>query len=215
MLIIWHGHSCFKIQSKNHEEITIVIDPFDKTVGLKVPRLQADILAITHDHHDHNYQEAVKGETFVINSPGEYEIKGVYIYGIASWHDSKNGAERGLNTIYRFEMDDISLVHLGDLGHILTNQQLERLQNVDVLLIPVGGTYTIAARQAVEVINQLEPRIVIPMHYKIPGLTIKVDGVDKFCQEIGVCPTERLDKLKLTRRDLPQEETKVVLMKCL
>jgi len=213
MILTWHGQSCFKIQSKNHQEITIITDPFDKTVGLKVPRVAADIATISHDHHDHNNTAAAKGEVFVINDPGEYEVKGVYVYGIASWHDVKQGAERGKNIIYRFEMEEMSVVHLGDLGHVLTNQQLERLQNVDILLIPVGGIYTIAAKQAVEVINQVEPRIVIPMHYKIPGLKIKLEGIDKFCKEIGVCPTEKLDKYRIVKKDLPQEETKVVLLK--
>ena len=213
MLITWHGQSCFKIQSKNHEEINVVCDPFDKTVGLKVPRMQADILTISHDHFDHNNRDAVKGDSFIIDGPGEYEVKGVYIYGISSWHNTKDEEDRGPNTIYRFEIEEMSLVHLGDLGHNLTNQQLERLQNVDILFIPVGGVYTINGKKAVEVINQIEPRIVIPMHYKIPNLKVKVDGIDKFCKEFGVCPTERLDKYRITKKDLPQEETRVVLMK--
>lgn len=213
MLITWHGQACFKIQSKNHDEVTIATDPFDKTLGLKVPRIAADIATISHDHYDHNNRAAIKGEPFFIDTPGEYERKGVYIYGIASWHDDKEGSERGTNIIYRFEMEEMSVVHLGDLGHVLSNLQLERLQNVDILLIPVGGVYTIDAKKAVEVINQIEPRIVIPMHFKVPGIKEKIDGSDKFCKEIGVCPTEKLDKYRILKKDLPQEETRVVLLK--
>ena len=213
MLITWLGHACFKIQSKNHEDVTILCDPFDKTIGLKVPRAAADILTVSHEHFDHNHRASAKGDVFIIDGPGEYEVKGVYIYGISSWHNTKDEEDRGPNTIYRFEMEEMSLVHLGDLGHNLTNLQLEKLQKVDILFIPVGGVYTINAKKAVEVINQVEPRIVIPMHHKIPGLKVKLDGIDKFCKEIGVCPTEKLDKFRIMRKDLPADETKVVLLK--
>ena len=212
MTITWLGHSCFKIQDK---EVAIVTDPFDQSVGFKLPRLTADIVTVSHDHFDHNKVEGVRGTDgapFIIGSPGEYEVKGVFVYGIPFWHDKSEGKERGGNTVYRLELDNISVAHLGDLGHTLTEEQAAKLEGVDILLIPVGGKVTIGAREAVEIINQIEPRIVIPMHYKISGLKIDVDSVDKFLKEMGASRAEKLPKLKINKKDLPQEETKVILL---
>jgi L-ascorbate metabolism protein UlaG (beta-lactamase superfamily) len=214
MTITWLGHACFKIQDKN---VTIITDPYDPSIGLKLPRLAADIVTVSHDHYDHNNIGAIRGvngEPFVIKNPGEYELKGVFIYGLPSWHDKSEGKERGTNTIYRIEMEDISLVHLGDLGHILNEDQIKILEGVDILCIPVGGVYTINAKEAAEVISQIEPRIVIPMHYKIPGLKINIDPIDKFAREMGVSVKEKLPKLKVSQKDLPQEETKIIILEC-
>lgn len=211
MTITWLGHSCFKIQDK---EVTIVTDPFDASIGLKVPRSEADIVTISHDHHDHNNLEAIKGSPFVIKGSGEYEVKNVFVYGIPSFHDKSEGKERGANTIYLINAENIKVAHLGDLGQTsLNDEQLERLDGVDILLVPIGGVYTIGAKEAVDIINQIEPRIVIPMHYKVPGLKINLDGLDKFCKEIGICKKEAIDKLKITKKDLPTEEMEVIAMK--
>jgi len=214
MIITWFGQSCFRLQG---EQSTLVTDPYDQSLGLRLPRLTADILTVSHDHHDHNNVGAVKGsdggEPFVITQPGEYEVKGTFIYGIPSFHDNKEGAERGSNIIYRIEMDGIALAHLGDLGHPLTNGEVEKLEGVDILLIPIGGFYTIDAKQAMEIISQLEPRIVIPMHYQIPGLkSVKLADVKTFCKEMGVAADGGEQKLKVTKRDLPQEDMKVVIL---
>ncbi len=213
MIINWFGQSCFKIQS---EKSILVTDPFDQSIGLKLPRLVADIVTVSHQHSDHNNVEAVKGidnpQPFIIENPGEYEIKNTFIYGIDSYHDNKEGKEKGTNMIYRIETEEMILAHLGDLGHLLTNGQIEKLEGVDILFIPVGGVYTINAKEAAELISQLEPRIIIPMHYKIKGLKFNVDSVDKFCKEIGVCPTETINKFKISKKDLPQEEMKVVIL---
>lgn len=212
MIITWLGHACFKIQDK---EVTIITDPYDSSIGFKLPRLKADIVTVSHDHYDHNNIAGVKGisgEPFIIKNPGEYEIKGVFIYGIPFWHDKSEGKERGANIAYRIEIEGISVVHLGDLGHFLTEEQAALLGSIDILLIPVGGKYTIGVKEAVEIINELEPRIVIPMHYKIPGLKIDIEPVDKFLKEMGVSKVERLPKLKIVKKDLPQEETKVILL---
>ncbi len=212
MTITWLGHSCFKIQDK---EVTIVTDPYDSSVGFKLPRLSADIVTVSHNHYDHNNTAAVRGTSekgpFIISSPGEYEIKGVFVYGIPSWHDKNEGRERGENIICRIEIDGISVAHLGDLGHTLDEEQITKLEGVDILLIPVGGVYTVGAREAVEIINQIEPRIVIPMHYKIPGLKLDIDPVDKFLKEMGAGKAEKLSKLKISKKDLPKEEIKVIL----
>ena len=213
MIITWLGHSCFKIQDKSGSDgVTVATDPFDKSIGLKVPRFEANILTISHSHADHNNASAIKGSPVIIESAGEYEVNGVSIEGIESYHDEKQGAERGKNVIFRVDIDNISVAHLGDLGHALDAKQLEKLKGTDILLIPVGGNYTINAKKAVEVVNQIEPRIVIPMHYKLPGLKLDIDGVDKFIKELAVKPTYE-DKLKINKKDLPQEDMELVILK--
>ncbi|MEK7160720.1 MAG: MBL fold metallo-hydrolase [Patescibacteria group bacterium] len=211
MVITWYGQSCFKIQSG---EISLFTDPFSKDIGLTPPRGQTDIITVSHDHFDHNNIESLNGQPLIINGPGEYESKGIEINGILAFHDDKEGKERGINTIYVIEMEGIKICHLGDLGQSkLTAEQIEKIDGIDILMIPVGGTYTIDGEGAVEIINQIEPRLVIPMHYKIPGLTLKFDPVDDFLKEMGVAKKETIDKLTLKKKDLPEEETQVIVMK--
>ena len=212
MIITWQGHSCFKIQDKQGTDgITLVTDPFDKETGLKVPNFEADIITVSHNHHDHNNTGALRGTPFIINSPGEYDCKDVLIQGIDSFHDENKGADRGHNTIYRIEIDDISISHLGDLAHSLDNDQLEKLSGTDILIVPVGGKYTLDAKKAVEVISQIEPRIVIPMHYQVEGLKFDLEPLDKFIKEIGIKPTYE-EKLKISKKDLPQEDMELVIL---
>ena len=212
MIITWQGHSCFKIQDKmGTDGVTLVTDPFNKEVGLKVPNFEADIVTVSHDHADHNNTSALRGTPFIIDCAGEYDYKGILVEGIDSFHDDKKGAERGSNIIYRIEVDDISVAHLGDLGSVLDNAQLEKLVGTDVLLIPVGGKYTLDAKAAVEVISQIEPRIVIPMHYKTEGLKIDLDPIEKFIKEIGLTPTYE-EKLKISKKDLPVEDMELVIL---
>jgi L-ascorbate metabolism protein UlaG (beta-lactamase superfamily) len=211
MIITWQGQSCFKIQDKiGPDGITVATDPFDKSIGLKTPNFEADIVTVSHDHFDHNNVQALRGNPFMINMAGEYDVKGVLVEGIESYHDDKKGEERGKNIIYRIEMEDISIVHLGDLGHTLDNSQLAKLEATDILMIPVGGKYTLDAKKAVEVIAQLEPRIIIPMHYKIPGLKVDIEKVDIFIKELGLTPTKE-EKLKISKKELPVEDTELVV----
>lgn len=213
MIITWLGQSCFKIQDKvGTEGLTIITDPFEKKLGLKVPNCEATIVTTSHDHYDHNNVKALKSDPMIIDTAGEYDVQGISVQGVEAYHDTVQGKERGINIIYRFEVDDISVSHLGDLGHILDNKQLEVLVGTDILLVPVGGKYTLDAKKAVEVISQIEPRIVIPMHYQIPGLKVDIDGVEKFVKEIGIKPTEE-DKLKIAKKDLPQEDLELVVLK--
>lgn len=213
MIITWLGHSCFKLQDKaGTDGVTVITDPYNKEVGLKVPNIEADIVTISHDHADHNNIDALRGNPFIIDCAGEYDVKNVLIEGIDSYHDEEEGKLRGGNVIYRIEIEDISIVHLGDLGHTLDNSQLEKLVGTDILLIPVGGKFTLDAKKAVEVISQIEPRIVIPMHYQTEGLTIDgLDSVDKFIKELGLEPS-REEKLKISKKDLPQEEMELVIL---
>jgi L-ascorbate metabolism protein UlaG (beta-lactamase superfamily) len=207
MKITWAGQACFQISisnSKNHEA-SLVIDPFGD-IGLKMPNFSADIVLVTHGHPDHNNVGAVKGEPFVIENPGEYEVKGVFIQGIASFHDDKEGKERGVNTIYTIEAEDMRLCHLGDFGQKqLTDEQLEKIGKVDILMIPVGGTYTIDSSEAAKVIGQIEPKIVVPMHYEMPKLKFKLDGVEKFLKAMGKNATQPQEKLVVKTSALPKE----------
>ncbi len=212
MIITFLGHSCFKIQDKiGPDGVTLVTDPFNKETGLKVPNFEADIITVSHDHKDHNNTDALRGNPFIVSCAGEYDFKNVLIEGIDSYHDEVKGKDRGSNIMYRIEIDDISVAHLGDLGTILDNAQLEKLVGTDVLLIPVGGKYTLDAKKAVEVISQIEPRIVIPMHYKTDGLKYDLDSIDKFIKEIGLTPVYE-EKLKISKKDLPQEDMELVIL---
>jgi L-ascorbate metabolism protein UlaG (beta-lactamase superfamily) len=206
--ITWAGQSCFQISvsnSKDHEA-NIVIDPFDEKIGLKVPNFSADILLVTHDHYDHNNIKAIKGDPFLIKGPGEYEIKGVFIRGIPSSHDDSEGKERGQNTIYAIEAEEIKFCHLGDLGQKqLTDEQLELIDGVDVLMIPVGGTFTISFSEAQKIISQIEPKIIIPMHYALPKLKIDLDDVGKFLKTMGKNSIVPQDKFTIKQKDLPKE----------
>ena len=216
MNIIWHGQSLFELittPAKN-SQVKIVIDPFSEEVGLRVPKLEADIVLTTHNHYDHNNVKAVSGNPFLISGPGEYEIKNVFIQGIASWHDDKKGAERGENTIYTIEAEDLKLCHLGDLGQKeLFAEQLEKIAEVDILMIPVGGVFTISAKEALKIMSQIEPKITIPMHYALPKLKIKLDGLDKFLKIMSIKSIEPLNKLSIKKKDISPEEAKIIVLK--
>ena len=210
------GLSSFRVKGKTG---TVVLDPFDpKLVGLKFPKVeQVDVVTVSHEHPDHNaVAEVLSGgsEPFVIQGPGEYEIKEIGVIGIGSYHDNSQGSERGKNTIYKLTIDGMNICHLGDLGHKLTDEQVDRIGEVDILMIPVGGKYTIDAERASEVVAQIEPTLVIPMHYKREGMGEafeEVDGVDKFLKEMGAEGVEKLNKLTTSKDKLPENTTVVVL----
>jgi len=214
MEIIWHGHSFFEIKSKeNKNQVEIAIDPFSDEIGLKVPKVEADILLISHDHYDHNNKSAISGNYFLIDQPGEYEVKGVFVKAIKSFHDKVEGKERGENLIFTIETEDLKVCHMGDFGQKeLEEKQIEEIGEVDVLMIPVGGIYTISAKEAVKILEQLEPKITIPMHYSLPKLKIKLDSVDKFLKSLGIKSLEPIKKLSIKKEDLSPEEAKVVLL---
>lgn len=209
MEITWHGQSCFKIKSGN---ATIVTDPFGEGTGLKVPKLEADIVTVSHNHFDHSNVAGVSGEPTLIDSPGELEIKEIGITGVASFHDGAEGKERGYNTIFAFDAEGMRVCHLGDLGQKLSDEQLEELDGVDILMVPIGGKFTLDSKQAAEVIAQIEPSIIIPMHYKIPGLTIDIEDESKFLHEMGV-KDEPIEKFVVKASTLPEEGEKVVVLK--
>jgi L-ascorbate metabolism protein UlaG (beta-lactamase superfamily) len=216
MKIKWYGHSFFELTAKptKKEKIRIVIDPYDKKIGINPPKIKrADALLVSHDHYDHSNTEAVKGKPFLIDGPGEYEIKKVYIKGVPAFHDQSSGKERGKVTIFVIEMADLTICHLSDFGQKeLTEDQLEKIGEVNILMVPIGGNFTIGAKAAANVINQIEPQIVIPMHYKIPGVKIDIDGIDKFLKVMGIQNPEKEKFLSVKKKDLPESETKVIVL---
>lgn len=208
MEITWYGLACFRFKSR---QLTIVTDPYAPKLGLELPPLRAQIVTISHDVPGHNFIKAVKGNEHVFNGPGEYEVNNVFITGVATHHKGERG-KREHNTAFLYEFDDLSICHLGDLGEALDRKQIEALNSPDVLLVPVGGGDILDAAMAVEVITELEPLIVIPMHYQQPGLKLALDPLEKFLKELGVEATPPEASLKLRKSDLQNDETRVVLL---
>lgn len=217
MQINYLGHSSFLIKTKTS---SVVTDPYSPQVGFKMPKIKADIVTVSHGHHDHNFSEAVllsdEGKKpFVINGSGEYEIKETAVFGLPSFHDAEEGKQRGGNIIYVISAEDINLCHLGDLGHQLSSKQIKELGDIDVLFIPVGGVYTLDPKQAAELAAKIEPRIVVPMHYKTSrhGQDFaSLAPVDDFLKEMGV-EKKLQEKLVLSKLSLGEEMEVVVLKK--
>jgi L-ascorbate metabolism protein UlaG (beta-lactamase superfamily) len=207
------GHASFKIKGK---AAVVVTDPYDSSmVGLKFPKVESvDIVTVSHQHQDHNATANISGSPFVISGPGEYEVKGVTVVGTQTFHDSSAGSERGRNTVYTITMDALRLCHLGDLGHKLSDEQLAKVGDVDILFIPTGGFYTISAKTAAEVVAQLAPLVVIPMHYKRNGLSADfsaLEPVENFLKEMGAEGVQPQPKLVISKDKLPETTTVVVL----
>ena len=213
----WLGHSCFMLRGKN---VTLITDPFSpqpgqpsgETLKARESKITAPIVTISHNHPGHNFAEGVGGNPRVVRGPGEYEISDVLITGVPSYHDAKRGAERGRNTIYVIHLDDLVICHLGDLGHTLQEEQLEEVADADILLIPISGSHTLSAAQAAEVISQVEPHVVIPMHYRpATGTGDAAHPLDKFCREMGIEAVNAQPKLTILRSSLPAETQVVIL----
>lgn len=212
------GHSSFRIKGKDGVVIT---DPFTaSSVGMSYPSAKADVVTISHQHPDHNNVLAVKptasrDKVFVIDHPGEYEVSGISVYGYPSWHDGEKGQERGRNTMFSIFMDEVHILHLGDLGHTLDESAIENMPEVDILLCPVGGHFTINPKQASEVISLLEPSVVIPMHYKTSDHSdtfAELATLEDFCKEYGKT-VEPVDKFSYTKKaSLDETETQLVVL---
>ena len=216
MEIKYLGHSSFLIKTKTAK---IVTDPFDADmVGLKFPKTEADIVTISHQHGDHNKTKNVSGingiDPLVIDMPGEFEKMGVRIFGFQSYHDKTQGSERGENILYKFEAEGLSVLHCGDLGIIPEESFLETIGEVDILMVPVGGFYTIDADEAVQLARKVEPAVVIPMHYQVeklnPKLAGKLSPVTEFTKKFGLDPIP-LPKLVYKKEEVEQEMKVVVL----
>lgn len=207
MDITWLGHACFRMKIK---DLFLITDPFDATLGYPWPDPSASIVTVSHSHPGHNNPGGVEGSPRVVSRPGEYEIKGVFIIGVPTFHDAVQGANRGRNTVFVIEAEDLRLCHLGDLGHALSSKQIEELSAIDILFIPVGGVSTIDARGAAEVVRLLNPRIVIPMHHHT-GVTPWLEPLEKFTSGMGMREVVPQPKLTVTRSNLPPETRVVVL----
>jgi L-ascorbate metabolism protein UlaG (beta-lactamase superfamily) len=205
--VTWLGHGCFRLRGRGAAAVT---DPFPPSIGLKLSRLDADVVTVSHEHENHNYTQVVR-EAYEIHGPGEYEVAGISVIGVPTYHDAEKGAKRGRNTVYLIEIDDVRICHLGDLGHRLDDSEAETISSPDVLLVPVGGRSAINAAQAAEVVRQLEPRFVVPMHYAIPGLKLELDPLDRFLKEMGVTASEPQPKLSV-QASSGEYETKVIVL---
>jgi L-ascorbate metabolism protein UlaG (beta-lactamase superfamily) len=208
MDIKWLGHSCFSIKGK---DMIVITDPCHPDTGCRLGESVAHIVTVSHPHPGHSYTEAIGGSPRLIKSPGEYEIGGTFITGVAVFHDGNKGATLGRNTIYVIEMDDVTLCHLGDLGHPLGPQSIEEIGDIDVLFVPVGEGSTVSVEAAVEIVRQLGPSVVVPMHYKTEGSTRDLSSVDKFLEKMRVKEVEERPGLSVTSSTLPAGTQVVVL----
>ncbi len=212
MKIQYLGHAAFLLKNKLGSVLT---DPFDPTmVGLKFPKVEADIVTVSHQHQDHNRADLVGGQPVVFDFPGDYERKGIRLFGYQTYHDSEKGRARGENIMFKIVIDNIVVLHCGDLGHLLDEETLEKVKDTDVLLVPVGGFYTISAKEAVELTEQINPEIIVPMHFNHPRLNQqtfgKLSAVDEFLKLMGKEKLQPLKRLDITPEALPEKE--VVLL---
>ena len=202
--IRWHGHSCFEITN----DTTIITDPHDgRSIGISAPSVKGDIILVSHNHFDHNSGVKVveKPDAKVVTDDRKRTINDVQIQGIESYHDSVGGAKRGKNIIFRFVCDNVTFCHLGDLGHVLDEKTLQQIGKVDILFVPIGGTYTIDADQAWTVIRQIKPQIAIPMHYRIEGLSIPIAGLDPFLERNNYKILKVGNEMDIEKEELPKE----------
>jgi len=210
MEIVWYGQSCFRLRGKG---CAVVMDPFGPDLGYRLPRLSANIVTVSHDHPDHNYIQAVRSPYYAISGPGEYEVAGTFVIGVST--DETPPApdvEHGRNTAYLIEMEGLTICHLGHIAQPPTQAQIEQFDGIDILLIPVGGRTTLTAARAAEVVNLLEPSLVIPMHYKVPDLNTSLASVTRFLSEMAVERPEAIDTLTITKTQLPEETRLALLM---
>lgn len=208
MKIKWFGHSAFVINSQTGK--IFITDPYEAggyngAIGYVPINITADIVTISHDHAYHNYTRTIQGNPKIINQKGDYEVGGIKIKGIPVYHDTKQGKERGNNIIFIYEVDGLKIAHLGDLGHTLSKKEIDVLSNVDILLIPVGGYFTIDAAQATNIIENLKPKITIPMHYKTEVLDFPIAEVDEFLE--GKKSVKKLSSVEVSiiKENLPVE----------
>jgi len=207
--IDWYGHACFRIREMG---VTVVTDPYSPEIGYTIPRIRADVVTLSHEHDGHSQTRGFRGSPRLIRSPGEYELGGVFITGVPTYHDRKQGAERGQNITYLYDFDGLTVCHLGDLGHVLSQSQVETLDGINVLLIPAGGGSTLSPAEAAEVVSLLEPNVVIPMHYQTAGLSRELAPVERFLRAMGVGELQPQDGIRLRASSLPGETQVVPLV---
>ncbi len=209
MEITWYGQTCFRLSERGLA--TVVTDPFPPEIGLTFPRPRAHIVTVSYDDPQCRYTSGVRGPSKLLDSPGEYEIGDVFVTGISTFADGKRGATRGLNTVFTFNFGGLTVCHLGKLGHVPTQSQVEDLGMVNILLAPVGGGGSLSPARASEVISLFEPGIVIPMYYKVKGLQAKLGTLGRFLKEMGLEKADSHETLKVSRSNM-SEETRVVVL---
>jgi L-ascorbate metabolism protein UlaG (beta-lactamase superfamily) len=208
MEITWLGHSCFRIKGK---EAIIITDPCPPETGYNLGKQQADIVTVSHPDPGHSAADAVQGSFRAIRGPGEYEIKDTYITGVSTYHDDAKGGKKGKNTVYIIEFEGVTLCHLGDLGHELSPEDSGELGNINVLFVPVGGHSTIGAKIAADLVRNLNPGYVIPMHYKTAAEAADLEFPEKFLKELGLRELAIHPKLIVTRTNVPSV-TQIILL---
>ncbi len=212
MEITYFGLNSVRLRGR---EAAVLIDPYDPKLGLSPVRLNVQVVVLTHDDPTHFSMQGLGNEYHLVSGAGEFEIKGIALHGIQTYHDRKKGAERGKNTVFVIEVDDLRVCHLGHLGHALDEAQLDAIgSKVDVLCVPVGDGSHINATEATEIVNQIEPKLVVPISYKLPGLSLlaqNLEGVEKFAKEMGATDLTPQPKLQLTSSPTT-EETKLVIL---
>lgn len=205
MELTWYGLSCFRLSERGMA--TVITDPYNGNVGLPQLKLKGDIVTISHNASGHNNTAAVNGFRHALNGPGEYEIGGVFITGVATPNEIKTTQ----NVLYVFDFNGLTVAHLGDMGKVPAQNQIEALEQIHILLVPVGGGNSLGAAQAAELVSMLEPNIVVPMHYRLPGLSVELDGVERFLNEMGVTEPKQESTLRIASTNLP-EETEIILL---
>lgn len=210
MDITWYGLSCFRMVERG--VASIVTDPYDSSIGLPEPNLRADIVTTSHDAPGHNAVDVVKRVEYTLAHPGEYEISGVFVTGVATYNPDLPPDEMRRNLIFVFDFGNYTVAHLGDLDHVPTQARIEELGPIDVLLVPVGGGGALNSAQAAEVISLIEPSTVVPMHYKVDGCKLDLDPLDKFLAELGISEVEEQESLSV-RSSGGSDETEVVVLK--
>ncbi len=209
MKLKWFGHSCFLLTSD--DGLKVLMDPYNEMVG-NLPTIETDIVTVSHQHRDHNYVEAAKKPYTLLDKPEAFKKDDVEITGIATAHDNAGGSQRGKNVIFKVVMDGISICHCGDLGHVLTQEQLKEIGHVDVLLVPVGGFFTIDAKTAAEVSKQLKSLITIPMHYKVGAMKLPIEGVEPFIKAMGSAKKLDSREIELKHGEMEKYGGAVVFM---
>lgn len=212
MQLYWHGYSSVRIEATiNQTDVSLLTDPYENEAGMRFPRtISPDMLVLSHQDRSRFNLEPIQNHPFIVSDPGEYEVKGLYVYGIQDPTVEPGVKER--HVIYRFMVEGMSVAFLGQINRALTDVELERLENVDILLLPVGGGEVMGPKLASDTISRIEPRIVVPLHHDIPGAAKKLEHVDAFCKALGVCKREDSSKLKITRKDLPADDILVTVL---
>lgn len=206
--IKWFGHACFSVSNR---DVTVIMDPVPGESGYDIGSPEADIVTVSHSHAGHSAVDLIEPGFRLVNGPGEYEIQEVFITGVQTYHDADKGKKHGKNTVYVIELEDLVICHLGDIGHVLTEQQVEAMSSVDILLVPAGGGPTITSAQAAEIIGQVEPGIVIPMQYRTDRGDTEREPIDGFIREMGINEFQTEDRLSVRKADIGDAPRVIIL----